>query len=205
MTDRLTKGDRVIVVNPDDPYTNRTGVIAEDDGSNLPYFVKFDGTDRRLADEWFREADLAPATYRPIAYGEYVPKGADVLVPAGLVSRHGSQLGERGPVTTFAAIDADGDLPIKMDDGTMMWFPATDCYVNASTRKAADTDGEKGTPEPGQPIRIQRRHVITLTMPVSPDDLARAAQALDPGMRVSVHTYADHIKVVGNDPEEDRG
>lgn len=212
MTDRLSKGDRVIVVNANESTHNRTGVIAIDDGSSLPYFVEFDDPAQRPASEWYREMDLAPATYRPIAPGEHVPEGADVFIPAGLVSRHGETTGKPGPVKTFSAIDDDGDLPIREDGavGRMLWFLATDCYINPSTRAAADDEGEKGMAEEvatatGQPIRVLRRHVITLDQPVSPDDLARAARALEPGMRVSVHTYAERMEVVGTDPEDDRG
>lgn len=206
MTDRLTKGDRVIVVNASEPAHNRTGVITTDDGTDLPYFVRLDDTGLGTDYDWYRESDVAPASYRPIAPGEHVPEGADVFIPAGLVSRHGETDGERGPVKTFAAIDDDGDLPVKMEGGTMMWFRATNCYINAPAREAVAADDEaEETPAEGQPIRVVRRHVITLTQPVSPDDLRRAAGALEPGMRVSVHTYADCMKVVGADPEEDRG
>ena len=131
MTDRLTTGDRVIVVNADDPAHNRTGTIATDDGSGVPYFVRFDNAPRG---EWFREEDVAPAAHRPTAPGEHVP-------------------------------------------------------------------------EAGQAIHVQRRHAILLEQPVSPDDLARAARALEPGMHVSVtvHPHTGRMEVVGTDPEDDRG
>lgn len=342
MTDRLTKGDRVIVVNPDERTHNRTGVIAIDDRSNLPYFVEFDDPAQRPASEWYREMDLAPATYRPIAPGEHVPECADVFIPAGLASRHGYTGGARGARKTFSAIDDDGDLPVMLptppDGNQLMWFPATDCYINTPARKyevgdrvvtrdhmnmpdgtlctvietrhgeerpytvmavnddrrcvsaasnqiadppadaprrpaegdrvrinapgeeghnrvgtvteddhtslpffvvdetghrywyfedqvtvvevkdtgltvpvsdearaEGETSNAKEAPEPGQAIRVLRRHVIVLDQPVSSDDLARAARALEPGMRVSVRPYSDRMEVVGTDPEDDRG
>lgn len=136
MTDRLTKGDRVIVVNADGPAHNETGTIVRDDGTNLPYFVEFDNDVRG---DWYREMDLAPAAYRPIAPGEHVPECADVFIPAGLASRHGYTGGARGARKTFSAIDDDGDLPVMLptppDGNQLMWFPATDCYINTPARK----------------------------------------------------------------------
>lgn len=291
MTDRLTKGDRVIIVNADDPNHNETGTIAIDDGSSLPYFIEFDAAARR-GGEWYQKSDVAPAEYRPIAPGEHVPEGADVFIPAGLASRHGATGGMRGAVKTFSEIDEDGDLPVMVptppDGKQMMWFCATDCYINATAAQTKETgvrvpvsdearaeaeparpkvgdrvrieapsvrfhgrtgtvvqddnspilpfeveidtdaghptprpwfspaqvvviddEGEMSnaeeTPESGQPIRVLRRHAIVLEQPVAPDDLARAARALEPGMRVAVHTYADRMEIVGTDPEDDRG
>lgn len=219
MTDRLTKGDRVIVVNADDPAHNQTGTITIDDGSGLPYVVEFDNDARRPGGEWYREVDVAPAAYRPIAPGEHVPEGADVFIPAGLASRHGYTDGKPGRHRTFAAIDDDGDLPVMQstpcDGNRVRWYLATDCYINAPARRdevvVIDDEGEKvateEVPEPGQAIRVLRRHAIVLEQPVSPDDLARAARALEPGMHVSIHTHTHtgRVEVVGTDPEDDRG
>ena len=133
MTHRLTKGDRVVVVDADDPNRNRTGIITFDDGLRVPYFVQFDNAQNGDGD-WFREEDVAHAAHRPTAPGEHAP-------------------------------------------------------------------------EAGQAIHVQRRHAILLEQPVSPDDLARAARALEPGMHVSVtvHPHTGRMEVVGTDPEDDRG
>lgn len=83
------------------------------------------------------------------------------------------------------------------------WFREKD-VTPAAHRPTAP--GEHA-PEAGQAIRVQRRHVILLEQPVSPDDLARAARALEPGMHVSVtvHPHTGRMEVVGTDPEDDRG
>ena len=108
---RLTVGDTVTIDAPGEKYHGMIGRLAEDDGTDLPYFVRF----QTGGAEWFTpnqvlRSDLAPA--------------------ADLVS-------------------------------------------------------------------IEHTTTVTLRRPVTALQLAIGAAAIDSDWPVTVHTYADHIKIIG--------
>ena len=59
---RLTVGDTVTIDAPEEKYHGMIGMLAEDDGTDLPYWVRFEtGGAEWFTPEQVRRSDLAPA------------------------------------------------------------------------------------------------------------------------------------------------
>ena len=110
-TRRLTVGDTVIVDAPGEKYHGMIGRLAEDDGTDPPYWVRFLG-----GAEWF-----TPEQVSLVSDGDTFPGEEDTTAPVSV--RHETVVTLAAPATAFQISRALALIPLG-------WFTTVDTYAD---------------------------------------------------------------------------
>lgn len=109
---RLTVGDIVTVDAPGEKYHGMTGMLAEDDGTDLPYWVRFETGGA----EWF-----TPSQVSLVSDGDTFPGEEDTTAPVSV--RHETVVTLAAPATAFQISRALALIPLG-------WFTTVDTYAD---------------------------------------------------------------------------
>lgn len=105
-------GDWVRINAPEERRHGHVGEIVEDDGSSLPYFVRFE----RFDADWF-----SPNEVGPVSDGDTFPGEEDTTAPASV--RHETVVTLAAPATAFQISRALALIPLG-------WFTTVDTYAD---------------------------------------------------------------------------